>query len=490
MAKVCQRTLGGDRKQGGKSFLFPNGRFNVLGEPCFKITLPYRTSSWPVFRLSFGHLGGGSPLTMTNADQDLSSSLGTSSASAEAEWFGVSKLKKWFRRGVAVAGLAFLWWFIPPVYKLANGPVVVTRYAKTFGETKATVGPGLKGWVFAQKVSRHTLHAVVAAEDGHFYEHHGLDLEAIRKSYEVNKRRQRYVRGASTISQQVVKMAFLGREKTLTRKMREAAGTLLMELFLPKEKILEWYINLAEFGDNVYGIQEGAWHYFRTKPELLTIEQSIHLALVLPSPNNWSKGLRRRALTAFGHRRYAQILNTMRGMGYVTPSQWTVAVTRGDFGRPVAGYAQLLAAEEHHKALCPGGPGCPQPEEAEDPSDDDFYEADEGPEAKAGLVPTPLPSLGPAEVAPNLDKPTSNGSSPAQDPSPRADAWVSPSQNAPSTPRGEPATTAPSVAKPMRSGVLSSPNAATPEAGGRAGSQGILPDAPSEPANGSSQEEF
>jgi hypothetical protein len=69
----------------------------------------------------------------------------------------------------------------------------------------------------------------------------------------------------------------------------------------------------------------------------------VHLALVLPSPNNWSRGLRRRALTPFGQKRFLAILNTMKNMGFITASQWTDAVTRGDFGRPLAGFGELMS---------------------------------------------------------------------------------------------------------------------------------------------------
>ncbi len=239
-----------------------------------------------------------------------------------------------------------MFWFVPPVYKLFSGSVTVTRWDRKYGETRAEVGPGRPGWIKAKAISKHVLHAFVAAEDGKFYTHSGFDLEQIEKSIETNLKKKRYARGASTISQQVVKMAFLSREKSLLRKAREAVGTVLMEAFLPKEKILEWYINLTEFGDSVYGIAEGCEHYFKTKPDQLTIEQSVHLALVLPSPNSWSRGLRARTLTPFGHKRYASILNNMRLSGYITKSQWQTALTRGDFGRPITGYEKYLANEE------------------------------------------------------------------------------------------------------------------------------------------------
>lgn len=271
---------------------------------------------------------------------------------------------------IAVFALVLIWWFVPPVWRLIDGPVTVTRWDRKSGETRATVGPGLKGWTPAKKISRHTLHAIIAAEDGKFYEHRGFDFDEIASSIETNIKRGRFARGGSTISQQVVKMAFLGREKTLLRKAREAIGTVLMESFMSKDEILEWYVNLAEFGDGVYGVERGSWHYFRTKPEALAIDQAVHLALVLPSPNAWSRGLRNRALTPFGQRRFAAILNRMRQSGYITKPQWANAISRGDFGRPLAGYASLLAAEAEKKTLCPGNPGCPDVE-PEEPFDED-----------------------------------------------------------------------------------------------------------------------
>lgn len=259
--------------------------------------------------------------------------------------FGRKKRTKVALISLAV-GLVLVAWFIPPVYWLLEGPIIVTQYTKKNGETRVLVGPKEKNWTPFQKMSRHFVNAVVAAEDGKFYLHKGLDFEEIRRSYELNKKKNRYARGGSTITQQLVKMAFLGREKTLLRKAREATGALVLEAILPKEKILEWYLNLVELGDGVYGIAAGSQHYFKTKPELLTIEQSVHLALVLPSPNGWSKGLRHQNLTQFGHKRFSSILLRMRQSGTITSSQWMTAISRGNFGKPIHGYASLMAQEE------------------------------------------------------------------------------------------------------------------------------------------------
>jgi membrane carboxypeptidase/penicillin-binding protein PbpC len=146
-------------------------------------------------------------------------------------------------------------------------------------------------------------------------------------------------------------MAFLSPKKSLIRKAREAAGAVLCELFFTKDEILEWYINMAEFGDGVYGIRAAARHYFEIEPELLTIEHGANLALVLPSPNGWSKGLRQRRLTDFGHRRYAQIITAMRQNGFITETLWEHALATGDFGRPVKAYWQRKRMEALQEEL-------------------------------------------------------------------------------------------------------------------------------------------
>lgn len=294
---------------------------------------------------------------------------------------------------------------MPPVYRLPNGPVTVTRWDKKKGKTEAVVGPTQKGWISTKRVSRHVLHAIIASEDGKFYQHHGIDWESTVDSAKYNWQKGRYARGASTISQQVVKMAFLEREKTLIRKAREAVGVVLMESLLAKDQILEWYINLAEFGDGVYGINDGSWHYFKTKPELLTIEQAVHLALVLPSPNVWSRGLRNRQLSKFGHKRYAAILNNLKNSGYITKTQWLAALGRGDFGRPIAGFESLVAAEESHKELCPGSPGCPE-DENEGAWDEESEQVLTFPDKAKGQVASPVETPQREEPAPGAGAPT------------------------------------------------------------------------------------
>jgi monofunctional biosynthetic peptidoglycan transglycosylase len=240
---------------------------------------------------------------------------------------------------LAIALTGFLVWFVPFIPSLYFSTITVTRLDAKGKPIEVEVGPGTKQWISINKVSRHIVNAVVVAEDGKFYDHHGFDVEAIRKAIELNRMKGRYARGASTISQQVVKMAFLTREKTMIRKAREAAGTILMELTMSKDSILEWYINLCEFGGGIYGVKPAGGYYFKTRPELLTIEQAVHLAVVIPSPNKWSKGLRSKSLTPFGHRRFARIVSNMYLAGYITDVQKSTALARGNFGNPISGYS-------------------------------------------------------------------------------------------------------------------------------------------------------
>lgn len=235
----------------------------------------------------------------------------------------------------------------PPVWQLtalsSTRTIQITRWPKT-GEQLVEIGPSNPHWVDIAKVSRHVLNAIIVAEDSRFPTHHGLDFVEIRKSFEKNLSEKKIVRGGSTITQQLVKMLFLSPERTYTRKGREALGALLLEQLVDKKTILEWYINVIEFGDGVYGIRDAAGHYFDTKPELLTIQQGANLALVIPSPNGWSIGLRRKDLTEFGQKRYGHIIFQMYQNGFITKDLMMTALATGNFGKPVASYKRYRQA--------------------------------------------------------------------------------------------------------------------------------------------------
>ena len=141
-------------------------------------------------------------------------------------------------------------------------------------------------WVDLERISPQAALAVIAAEDQQFPFHAGFDLKSIREAVRHNARSAR-VRGASTISQQLAKNLFLWSGHSYLRKALEAGFTLLIEWCWPKERILEMYLNVAEFGRGVYGVQAAAQHYFRKDARGLNRDDSALLAAVLPNPRRY-----------------------------------------------------------------------------------------------------------------------------------------------------------------------------------------------------------
>lgn len=145
-------------------------------------------------------------------------------------------------------------------------------------------------WRDADEISPNLPLALVAAEDQRFPEHEGFDFEAIEKARK-NNAKGRKIRGASTISQQLAKNLFLWRGTGWTRWMRkglEVWYTVLIETLWPKERILEVYANVIEYGDGVYGAQAAARTYFRKDAAKLTAAESARMAAVLPNPRKYS----------------------------------------------------------------------------------------------------------------------------------------------------------------------------------------------------------
>jgi monofunctional biosynthetic peptidoglycan transglycosylase len=142
-------------------------------------------------------------------------------------------------------------------------------------------------WVPAAQQPQVLRDAVIAAEDQKFYTHHGFDYEAIAKALEHNQKSRRK-RGASTITQQVAKNLFMWPSRSYLRKGLEASFTVLIELAWPKERILEVYLNVAEFGPGTYGVEAAARKFFDKSAQELSPGECARLAAVLPNPRKWS----------------------------------------------------------------------------------------------------------------------------------------------------------------------------------------------------------
>lgn len=145
-------------------------------------------------------------------------------------------------------------------------------------------GPGTPEWLPYDDIPRAAEVGVLVCEDAGFYRHHGFDFRAMEKAMRDDILAGRFVRGASTISQQLAKNLYLGKEKTLSRKLEEAVLTMLLEAKMSKRELMELYLNVVELGPGIYGIGEAARYYFDEDARQLSLGQALYLASILPDP--------------------------------------------------------------------------------------------------------------------------------------------------------------------------------------------------------------
>jgi monofunctional biosynthetic peptidoglycan transglycosylase len=171
-------------------------------------------------------------------------------------------------------------------------------------------------WVPLSRIAPSLRQAVVAAEDASFFTHEGFDWEGIKNAALYNLEAGELKRGGSTITQQLAKNLYLSSERSLFRKAREALITRSLERHLKKERILELYLNVAEWGQGVYGAEAAARHHFKKSSRDLTADEAAWLAAILPSPRRYDPLRKTAALT----RRHDRILNLInRGPAHSTP---------------------------------------------------------------------------------------------------------------------------------------------------------------------------
>ena len=144
-----------------------------------------------------------------------------------------------------------------------------------------------KDWVSLDKISKNAVVAVLTSEDQNFCEHNGFDFEAIEKAMAHNKVSKKKI-GASTISQQTAKNVFLWQGRNWLRKGMEAYFTVLIEIMWPKDRIIEMYLNVVEFGDGIYGIEAASQHFYGKHASELNKSEAAMLAAILPNPIKYS----------------------------------------------------------------------------------------------------------------------------------------------------------------------------------------------------------
>jgi hypothetical protein len=167
-----------------------------------------------------------------------------------------------------------------------NKVFVYTPYEKGKPMPPRIIGPQNPDFTPLENISIDARNAIMTSEDPSFYTNHGFVEESIRKSIATDVKEKKFKRGGSTISMQLIKNAFLSREKTLARKVEEILIVWMIENnnVMSKNRMLEVYFNIVEWGRNIYGISEASHYYFGKSPSELTLGESIYLASILPHP--------------------------------------------------------------------------------------------------------------------------------------------------------------------------------------------------------------
>lgn len=187
---------------------------------------------------------------------------------------------------ILIIAVGYAIYIYPEVKKIGNPKhsMEITVYDWNKRPYPFIVGPKNPKYVSWKNISPYIKWAVILSEDAKFYRHHGVDYEAIKQAFKKNLEMGKYVRGGSTITQQLAKNLFLSREKTIIRKLKELIIAYLLETTLSKTRILELYLNVAEFGPMVYGVNHASWFYFGKPPSDVTPLEAAMLASLLPGP--------------------------------------------------------------------------------------------------------------------------------------------------------------------------------------------------------------
>jgi len=221
----------------------------------------------------------------------------------------------------------------PPV--AVRSAFVQRAETTTGGVHEFLVGPANPDFVPVSELPRWVVRAVTASEDSGFFGHSGFDFEELRRAAVQGAQAGRVVRGGSTISQQLAKNLYLSREKTLARKLREAMLTVALEATVPKQRLLEVYLNVAEWGPGVWGIGPAARHWFGKDARDLTPREAAFLATVIPNPVRYHYMWNRGWLSDAWEERVDGLLRTMNVQGTLTEEELAEALVDSlAFARP------------------------------------------------------------------------------------------------------------------------------------------------------------
>jgi monofunctional biosynthetic peptidoglycan transglycosylase len=237
------------------------------------------------------------------------------------------------RKKTIIAGLILIasWSAVPWIFSRSLPdvrPLKDRRYTMTLTVNDAQgkqipfmLGPRNPRWTPLAAVPPVLQWGVIVAEDDTFYQHNGFNFAAIRDALWEDIRELEFVRGGSTITQQLAKNLYLSREKSLSRKIEEAVITKKLERHLSKKRILELYLNVIELGPGVYGVEAASGYYFHTSAADLNFYQSVLLAAIIPSPGRYNPF----RYPARALRRYQTVVSLLYRSKFITQEQYNIA---------------------------------------------------------------------------------------------------------------------------------------------------------------------
>ena len=289
-------------------------------------------------------------------------------------------------------GALLLWCSVPNTARLATENPTTTAFIELRREQAAAAARKLElkwQWRSLGKISRYLRAAVVYAEDMKFYSHGGVDWGAIEKAVESNWDKGSLAIGGSTITQQLAKNLYLSPRRSIFRKARELMIAFSLEDHLSKQRILELYLNVVEWGDGVFGAEAAARHWFGRSAQTLSPAEAARLAIALPNPIERAPNVKNPAQT----RRAVRVIHLLRMQGLIDEGQERVALDQ--VGAPEE---PILPSRKKPPELGPVDPGPKEPRSPE-PGPQETQPPEPGPQDPGPQAPQP-PVTGPPVPAP------------------------------------------------------------------------------------------
>lgn len=219
-----------------------------------------------------------------------------------------------------VLALGSLWAWLPSQEEI-RGCMTTRMY-------QVELCPGSKSYVPLKQIAPILQKTIVLTEDSNFWNHKGFDWDSIEKNAREGWQTGVFKRGGSTITQQLAKNMFLTKDRTFIRKGLEAIITDRIEHTLTKKEILERYLNVVEFGKNIYGVKAAAKYYFKKSPSELTTVEAAFLAMVLPNPVKYSQSYYRKELTSFARKRLTRIVEDLYRYHRISEEEYNASIAQ------------------------------------------------------------------------------------------------------------------------------------------------------------------